>query len=495
MWFKYKRYNDEISNRRNHMEHRIIMSKEEIMHLLSYNKSKLIIAQKSVDCFEDFLLIKDNGEINAILCLNSTTIEHLNNLRYCLTWQRRSVCCLVLEYCNNKIEVTFEELIKRYLGGFYMVAREIKLEESAEERISYSNDDLYNINSWGADLSFREIMTMYKDGELIKPELQRKYVWTRGEASRFIDSILLGLPVPSVFLAKEADETMLIIDGFQRIMTVNDYVNGIFSGDGKIFKLSNSENINIRWKGKAFAELESEEQRRIRNTTIHAIIFEQKHPRDDTGMFQIFERINTGGRTLKAQEIRNCVYQGKCNDLLFKLNKNRDWRFILGLVSEDPRMMDLELILRYFAMRDLHKREEANLKQINLSKYLNQYMGEKTKDSDEEIEMMESDFCEMIENVKTLFEDNAFRNLRKGTESFTNKINPAIYDALSVSTSYVFSKSYTIESGVDYLERYKCLLNDESFRQACSNRTTNIENIKNRIMLACQFVYGVDYEW
>ena len=95
-------------------------------------------------------------------------------------------------------------------------------------------------------------------------------------------------------------------------------------------------------------ELDTEEKRRIRNTTIHAIIFEQKYPRNDTGMFQIFERINTGGRTLKAQEIRNCVYQGKCNDLLFELNKHNSWRTILGLDVEDSRMADLELILRYF---------------------------------------------------------------------------------------------------------------------------------------------------
>ena len=65
---------------------------------------------------------------------------------------------------------------------------------------SYSNDDLYNINSWGADLSFRELITMYEEDELLKPELQRYYVWEKPEASRFIESILLGLPVPSIFV-------------------------------------------------------------------------------------------------------------------------------------------------------------------------------------------------------------------------------------------------------------------------------------------------------
>lgn len=98
--------------------------------------------------------------------------------------------------------------------------KEISLVEEKNEDESISNDELFNISSWGADLSFREIIMMYDEGELLKPELQRNYVWTKLEASRFIDSILLGLPVPSIFFAKVEDEKKLIIDGYQRIMTI-----------------------------------------------------------------------------------------------------------------------------------------------------------------------------------------------------------------------------------------------------------------------------------
>lgn len=102
-------------------------------------------------------------------------------------------------------------------------------------------------------------------------------------------------------------------------MTVYDYVKrGIFGGDGKSFALSNSENINERWRGKTFQELQPDEQRKIRNSPIHAIVFEQKEPKDDTGMYQIFERINTSGRTLKPQEIRNCVYHGEFNQITYR---------------------------------------------------------------------------------------------------------------------------------------------------------------------------------
>lgn len=216
----------------------------------------------------------------------------------------------------------------------------------SEVNDDYSDDSLFNISSWGADLSFRELISMYEENELLKPELQRKYVWDKNEASRFIESILLGLPIPSIFLA-QAGTQKLIIDGYQRIMTVYDYVNGVFSADGKLFRLSNSEKINKRWRNKAFAELSTDEQRKIRSTTIHAIIFEQKKPEnDDTSLFQVFERINTSGRTLTPQEIRNCVYQGSLNSLLFELNKYPKWRTLFGSEIEDNRMRDIEYILR-----------------------------------------------------------------------------------------------------------------------------------------------------
>lgn len=150
----------------------------------------------------------------------------------------------------------------------------------------YSDDSLFNISSWGADLSFRELVSMYNDNELVKPELQRKYVWDKIEASRFIESILLGLPVPSIFLAQSGSQK-LIVDGYQRIMTVYDYIRGIFTTDNKVFKLANSDRINLRWRNKAFAELSTDDQRKIKSTTIHAIIFEQKKPEnDDTSLYQ-----------------------------------------------------------------------------------------------------------------------------------------------------------------------------------------------------------------
>ncbi len=277
---------------------------------------------------------------------------------------------------NNEID----SIIRRYklnnlVEGHKMANTKEIISDIKEETTSYSDDSLFNITSFGTDMTFRELITMYEEGDLEKPEMQRKYVWDKNEASRFIDSILLGLPVPSIFLAKTDDEKRLIVDGYQRIMTVYDYVKrGIFGGDGKSFSLSNSDIINTRWRGKTFQELQPEEQRKIRNSPIHAIVFEQKEPKDDTGMYQIFERINTSGRSLKPQEIRNCVYHGKFNKLLLELNKYEAWRNLFKNSEEDSRMSDVELILRMFAFAYLPKQKESTQKQINLVKYLNIFM-------------------------------------------------------------------------------------------------------------------------
>lgn len=473
----------------------IIMSKKELYVLSNCPDINFIANNYDSRMQDDAIIICQDRKIRMIFTLNTWTSKFVKDPKVkCRNRGKNSFTCIVLDMIDYDF-LSIEELIIRYnKGESTMKEKDVKIVEISEEEMTYSDDDLYNINSWGADLSFREIITMYEDEELLKPELQRKYVWTKNEASRFIDSILLGLPVPSIFLAKEKDETMLIIDGFQRIMTVNDFVKGIFSGDGKSFKLSNTDNINKKWRGKTFAELEPEEKRRIRNTTIHAIIFEQKYPRNDTGMFQIFERINTGGRTLKPQEIRNCVYQGKCNNLLFVLNKNMAWRKILGTESEDSRMADLELILRYFAMYDLHIREEKELKQINLSKYLNQYMGDMTNTTDENIERMKNNFENMIKKAYELFGINSFKNLKKGSNDFANKVNPAIYDAVAIATAYAM-KEHLISNDTDYLEKYKKLLQNEEFRIASSNRTTNVDNIRKRIELASRILYGAEYEW
>lgn len=370
------------------------------------------------------------------------------------------------------------------------------IEEIVEEvEDSYSNDDLYNISSWGADLSFRELIAMYEENELLKPELQRKYVWEKAEASRFIESILLGLPVPSIFLANTKDEKKLIIDGFQRIMTVVDYVKGIWSKDKSVFKLSNSEKINKRWKNKSFLELSDTDQRKIRSTTIHAIVFEQKAPTDnDTSLFQVFERINTSGRTLLPQEIRNCVNQGPFNTALFELNKNSDWRVLFGKAEEDSRMRDMEFILRFIAL-DTPFIKEHKPGNISLKKYLNEFMGAKTSQTEEFLKERSENFSNVLKFIKTNIGENAFYNIISGDETKIRKrFYPTIFDSLCVAVSIGLKKQGDKLPKVNLEEKRLKLLKDQNYRKYTSEGTMQIEHIHGRIALTLQFLFEMKYE-
>ena len=374
-----------------------------------------------------------------------------------------------------------------YLQERYKMMKEIEKDVIenivAEENDDYSDDSLFNISSWGADLSFREIISMYEEDELLKPELQRKYVWDKVEASRFIESILMGLPVPSVFFAQSGSQK-LIVDGYQRIMTVYDYVRGIFTTDNKIFRLSNSEKINERWRNKAFSELTTDEQRKIRSTTIHAIIFEQKKPEnDDTSLYQIFERINTSGRTLTPQEIRNCVYQGTFNKMLFELNKNEHWRKLFGLATEDTRMRDIECILRFFVMKSDVVQKKSSQK-IYLKKVLNEYMGSYADSETKIIEKFSKDFVSTMKAIYDNIGINAFRNY--SSEKFTKKFHPAIFDAVAVAVSETLDSGESLKKVSE--KQHIALLQNAGFKEAVSMRTTNIDNIKKRIKLAHDFL-------
>lgn len=351
----------------------------------------------------------------------------------------------------------------------------------------YSDDSLFNISSWGADLSFRELISMYEDDELVKPELQRKYVWDRVEASRFIESILLGLPVPSIFLAQSGSQK-LIVDGYQRIMTVYDYIRGIFSTDKKVFRLSNSDKINSRWRNKAFSELSTDDQRKIKSKTIHAIIFEQKKPENDgTSLYQVFERINTSGRTLTPQEIRNCVYQGSFNTMLFEINENKTWRELFGTEEADSRMRDLEYILRFFTLKTGNILDSES-KQISLKKELNDFMKKHKEDDHASIGQFKDEFERTVQLVYNHLGENAFRNYTRN--KFSKKFHPAIFDAIMIAVFLIDRKGiqFTNVSHEKHIE----LLESPEFKDATSKRTTDIENIRKRIFLAGQTLFGVD---
>jgi uncharacterized protein with ParB-like and HNH nuclease domain len=210
---------------------------------------------------------------------------------------------------------------------------------------------VYDITCFGADYDVDGLVKRMKRKEIYAPPFQRGYVWNMKQGSRFIESLLLGLPVPGIFLAKEpATNKFLIIDGQQRLKTLQFFFEGRFNphddkDKSEIFKL---EDVQHPFNGLTYDDLEEKDRLRLENSIIHATIIKQDAPLDgNTSIFHIFERLNTGGLKLNAQEVRTAATYGELILLLKKLNGDANWRQIFGKPS--VRLKDQELILRFIA--------------------------------------------------------------------------------------------------------------------------------------------------
>lgn len=264
-------------------------------------------------------------------------------------------------------------------------------------------------------------------------------------------------------------------------MTVRDFVKGVFSDDNSQFTLSNSKRIHERWRGKNFVQLGEEEKRKVRNTTIHAIIFMQQHPSPgDTSLYQIFERINTSGRSLLPQEIRNCVYQGPLNSLLFELNTNIKWRLLWGEERRDSRMRDLELILRFFALSDVFILESEKVPyNISLKKYLNDFMGE--HNSAAQIEIFRGKFDRTIEFVYKNFGSSAYHNISPSDQSkLLANLSSTVFDAIMISSWKLIQDGVPHVTPDEYRARKIKALQNPEYQKILSQETMRSANIRKR---------------
>ncbi|KWN17716.1 MULTISPECIES: DUF262 domain-containing protein [Burkholderia cepacia complex] len=220
----------------------------------------------------------------------------------------------------------------------------------------------YDIASYPSDLTLAGIRDMWDQGDIVIPDFQRNYVWNVKQASLLIESFLLGLPVPQVFFYLGEDNKSLVIDGQQRIMSVIYFFEGYFGDEStqskrQVFRLTGLDERS-QFANKKYDELDDAAQRKLRQSVLRAINIRQLTPKNEnTSIYHIFERLNTGGTPLKAQEIRNCVFRGEISAKLKALNLDKNWRNILGKPKLDKHQKDVELILRVFSLAQSHWRK------------------------------------------------------------------------------------------------------------------------------------------
>ncbi|MFE9474001.1 DUF262 domain-containing protein [Streptomyces griseofuscus] len=251
-----------------------------------------------------------------------------------------------------------------------------ELEDGEQEQISE-----YDIVSSPNDFNTLTINSFLDQGAIQTPGFQRNYVWDIKRASKLIESLILGLPVPQVFLYEENRNKFLVIDGQQRLLTVHFFMKGRFPRKekrGELRKILNSETgmtaellendefftpfkLHLpklpngtpnRFSNKTYDTLE-DYQNQFNLRTIRNVIVKQVNPKnDDSSIFEMFNRLNTGGVNLNTQEIRASLYHSAFFENLFLLNESKAWRSILGTDNPDFRMRDIEIILRALSLND-----------------------------------------------------------------------------------------------------------------------------------------------
>ncbi len=337
------------------------------------------------------------------------------------------------------------------------------LEDDPEEVIDFK----YSITSYGADYPVDGLVRRIADGSIYIPSFQRGFVWSLKKASRFVESLLLGLPVPGIFLTKEQKTAkLLVIDGQQRLRTLQYFYGGVFADTGREFALSG---VQSEFEGATYKSITDEDRRRLNDSILHATIVRQDEPSDDdSSIYQIFERLNTGGDLLRPQEIRACIYHGKFNDLLNLLNSNESWRAIFGPINN--RMRDQELILRFLALYF----DDNNYKKP-MKEFLNKYMGNNRDLSHQSEDQIAQTFVATIDVIHRSLDRNAFKPKRAW--------NAAVFDAVMVGIAKRVAQG-SIHDFEAVRERYQSLLSDESFITASETATTDEENVSRRIAMA-----------
>ncbi len=331
-----------------------------------------------------------------------------------------------------------------------------KLEDQTFYEDSYGEMPPTDIVAYNELRSCADLFRMKSQEILdISPEFQREVVWTPSDQTRFIDSLIKQLPIPSMCFAQDYKaQKWIVIDGLQRISTIARFLEG---GD---WTLSDLEDIDRNLAGKSVAAIKTSKTdlhqyyTRIENLSIPITVLrcDFKKRNHMEFLFTIFHRLNSGGTKLNNQEIRNCIYGGEFNDLLKRLDKNKHWRTLnkMTKASSSYRFMKQELILRFFSFFARRERYEGHL-----AKFLNDYMHDHRRPSPEFVETQTNLFNRTVSQIGArLFDSKP-----------PGKLPITILEALLVGTAHnlVAIEGKSVER---FKENYKAMLAHPNFADA-----------------------------
>ncbi|SIS41240.1 DUF262 domain-containing protein [Neptunomonas antarctica] len=344
----------------------------------------------------------------------------------------------------------------------------------------------FEVSSYGWDSDVEGLVKRLNRGDIKLPRFQRGFVWSPVEQSRFIESLILGLPVPNIFLALDRiTKNLNIVDGQQRLKTLQRYLGGKFA-------LSNSKKIhedlrgcyynrNVA-KGAKSKVLEDADERTLSDSILHSIVIKPDPSSDspeygqeyNNAVVQIFRRLNTSGKALQPQEVRSCIFYGPLDELLHDLNKNESWRSLFG--PEHSRYKDVETILRFLALYENVENYKAPM-----PSFLDKYMEDnRNMEADKILELHQ-----LFERITSLLLNACGESLfRTGGTLLLSK-----FDAVTVGFAKAIASGSVFENK-EINSKIELLLDDQDYVDSTAEFINDTGNVIKRVNAAIRIFKG-----
>jgi uncharacterized protein with ParB-like and HNH nuclease domain len=369
--------------------------------------------------------------------------------------------------------------------------------ESSED-VSFTE---YDISASPNDFNIKTLFDFIGSGVVKIPGFQRNYVWDIKRASKLIESIIIGIPIPQIFLYEEAKNRFVVIDGQQRYMSIYYFMKKRFPRKEKRqeLRIIFDQNVGIpeavlndnnyfidfnlslptsqpnqknKFNGLNYFTLDEEDKVSFELRTIRNIIIKQNAPNDDHSViFEVFNRLNSGGVNLKPQEIRTSLFHSKFYDMLYRINLLNEWREVTSSKIPDLNMKDVEILLRGFAML-----VDGDNYKPSMTKFLNKFSLIAKSYSQENIDYLEDLFKTFIEKVRKA-DPNLFH-------SKSGRFNISVYESIFVavcSAAYNHNSLNILDIDITKVQKLK---ENQEFINSTQSETASAKNVVLRIRTA-----------
>lgn len=330
----------------------------------------------------------------------------------------------------------------------------------------------------------------------LRPFYQRRPRWDVEKQSLLIESFIMNIPVPPVFLYEKEFNCYEVMDGQQRITALKDF----YAGNYELKGLKEWSEIN----GRTYQTLPEKIQSGLDRRSITSIVLLRESTTDEDDAYRlretVFERLNTGGVELSRQEIRNALYRGRFNDMLDRLSHHPRFREAWGMphyveneMTANPdilnntlykKMEDVELILRFFALRHVDNYR------YGMQGFLDLYMQKSEVFSQHDIDILEREFIETLELASDVYGNLLFKPYDNKIKDWATRPQKAFYDAVMVSLSNFVSRAAAVREKADEIRSRTIKMFMEHDEGTFTGRGNSKADISTRIRLCKEMVEG-----